>query len=160
MTTKEQERKALEQIRKIVSNLGEGSYIATALQGCLEIADSNIEYDFADSMQVRWEKAQADADYFQKAASEYSNEAAKLNDELMELRKKVLTKEEHQAIVYALSQRVDALKELIASDAGTIVEMADTPQDIAFQHAVEQHRRHRRELQSMELALDSVIRKI
>lgn len=50
MTTKEQERKALEQIRKIVEGLGENSYIGTAFEGCFEIAESNIENDFADSM--------------------------------------------------------------------------------------------------------------
>lgn len=57
MTTKEQERKALEQIRKIIAGLGELSYIGTALEGCLEIADQNIENDFADSMKGRVEIA-------------------------------------------------------------------------------------------------------
>lgn len=33
MTTKQQEREALEKIRKIVSALGEGSYIGTAFEG-------------------------------------------------------------------------------------------------------------------------------
>ena len=55
MTTKEQEKKALEQIRKIVSSLGEGSYIATAFEGCFEIAEDNIENDFACSMKQRAE---------------------------------------------------------------------------------------------------------
>lgn len=38
MTTKEQERKALEKIRKIVEELGENSYVGTAFEGCFEIA--------------------------------------------------------------------------------------------------------------------------
>lgn len=49
MTTKEQERKALEQIRKIVEGLGENSYVATAFEGCFEKAEENIEYDAAFS---------------------------------------------------------------------------------------------------------------
>ena len=48
--TKAQERKALEQIKKIVESLGNDSYIATAFEGCFEIAESNIENDFASSM--------------------------------------------------------------------------------------------------------------
>lgn len=36
MVTKEQERKALEQIKKIVDSLGADSYIATAFDGCFE----------------------------------------------------------------------------------------------------------------------------
>ncbi len=51
--TKEQERKALANIKKIVEELGEGSYIGMAFTGCFETAESNIENDFADSMQHR-----------------------------------------------------------------------------------------------------------
>lgn len=59
MTTKEQERKALEQIRKIVAGLGEDSYVATAFEGCFEIAEQNIENDFACSMEQRADRAEA-----------------------------------------------------------------------------------------------------
>lgn len=58
MTTKEQERKALEQIRKIVAELGEGSYIATALDGMFEDAEENIENDFALSWKDRAQTAE------------------------------------------------------------------------------------------------------
>ena len=58
MTTKEQERKALEQIRKIVAGLGEGSYIATALDGMFEDAEENIENDFALSWKDRAQTAE------------------------------------------------------------------------------------------------------
>jgi len=56
MTTKEQERKALEKIRKIVAEPGENSYIATAFEGCFKIAEENIENDFACSMKQRAQK--------------------------------------------------------------------------------------------------------
>lgn len=49
MTTKEQERKALEKIKKIVEELGENSYVGTAFAGCFEDAEQNIEYDAAYS---------------------------------------------------------------------------------------------------------------
>ena len=50
MITKDQERRALEEIRKIVSSLGDDSYVATAFDGVFEIAESNIEGDFANSV--------------------------------------------------------------------------------------------------------------
>lgn len=51
MATKAEERKALEQIKKIVGGLGgSDSYIGIALEGCFEIAESNIENDFGCSM--------------------------------------------------------------------------------------------------------------
>ena len=62
MTTKEQERKALAQIKKIVESLGEDSYIAAAFEGCFEIAEENIENDFACSMKQRAESAEAKAE--------------------------------------------------------------------------------------------------
>ena len=55
MTTKEQERKALAQIRKIVEGLGEDSYIGTAFEGCFEIAEQNIENDWACSQKQELE---------------------------------------------------------------------------------------------------------
>lgn len=58
MTTKEQERKALEQIRKIVEGLGEDSYIGTAFEGCFLVAEENIENDWAFSMKERAELAE------------------------------------------------------------------------------------------------------
>lgn len=58
MTTKEQERKALELIKKIVAGLGEGSYVATALDGMFEDAEENIENDFALSWKDRAQTAE------------------------------------------------------------------------------------------------------
>lgn len=60
MTTKQQEREALELIRRTIETLGADSYVATALEGCLDIAEENIECDMACSMKQRWESAQTD----------------------------------------------------------------------------------------------------
>ena len=57
MSTKQQELEALKKIREIVAELGPDSYIATAFEGCFEVAKSNIENDFADSMKARWQDA-------------------------------------------------------------------------------------------------------
>lgn len=56
--TKQQERDALEVIRKMVAELGPQSYLATAFEGCFEIAGQNIEFDFADSQKGRLECAE------------------------------------------------------------------------------------------------------
>ena len=47
--TKDQERQALQQIRQIVEDLGDDSYIATAFDGAWELAEENIENDFGKS---------------------------------------------------------------------------------------------------------------
>lgn len=59
MATKAEERKALEQIKKIVEGLGGAdSYIGTAFEGCFEIARDNIDNDWACSMRQRAESAE------------------------------------------------------------------------------------------------------
>ena len=58
MTTKEQELKALDQIKKILSGLGENSYIGIAMEGMIEDAEENIQNDFGCSMKDRWQNAE------------------------------------------------------------------------------------------------------
>ena len=89
MTMKEQERKALEQIKKIVAGLGEDSYIGIAFEGCFEIAEENIENDFACSMKQRAEAAERKAEALaataienEKRGMEARNHAAALEDNL------------------------------------------------------------------------------
>lgn len=77
MTIKEQERKALEQIKKIIESLGEDSYIGTAFEGCFEIAEENIENDWACSMKQRVEEAEKRE---QKLTKELCEMAEKLED--------------------------------------------------------------------------------
>jgi hypothetical protein len=60
ISTKAQERKALDQIREIVDGLGPDSYIATAFTGCFQDADENIEFDAAFSMKERWQYTEQD----------------------------------------------------------------------------------------------------
>lgn len=82
IATKEQERKALEKIKKIVSDLGENSYIGTAFEGCFEDAEDNIENDFAFSMKQRYERASEEAANFEEQASKYKKEVERLSEQL------------------------------------------------------------------------------
>lgn len=53
IATREQERKALEQIKKIVEALGPDSYIGTAFDGVFGVAEYNINNDAACSLRDR-----------------------------------------------------------------------------------------------------------
>lgn len=75
MTTKEQERKALEQIRQIIAGLGNCSYIGMAMEGMIEDAEENIENDFALSTKDRYEGE--------------NKKAELLNDDLEQTRKEL-----------------------------------------------------------------------
>lgn len=80
--TKDQERKALEKIRKIVEELGEESYIGTAFEGCFEIAEENIENDWGCSMKQRYEMASEEAVNFEEEASKYKKQVERLTEQL------------------------------------------------------------------------------
>lgn len=90
--TKQQERDALEKIRKIVAELGPDSYIATAFEGCFEDAESNIENDFADSMKARWQ-----------AVDRKLNEA---NGTIEELRDKLSESEKDYEAAHATAHQI------------------------------------------------------
>lgn len=87
--TKDQEREALEKIKAIVEALGPDSYIGTALEGCFEIAERNIENDFACSMK--------------QSLLYYSEENDKLRAQVKELEEKLHQEiGEHQDVLTQL----------------------------------------------------------
>lgn len=104
MTTKDQERKALAQIRKIVDGLGEDSYLAAAFEGCFEIAEENIANDWACSLkqQVKSKNEQIQA---------YVNELNELKDEnntyKIQCEKNFERAEEAEARFNAAQRRID-----------------------------------------------------
>lgn len=87
MTTKAEEYKALEQIKKIVSALGTDSYIATAFEGCFEVAEGNIDNDFACSMKQRAESAERQAQQKIKEAETSKAEVKRLEGINKEMRR-------------------------------------------------------------------------
>lgn len=92
MSTKQQELESLKKILEIVVELGLDSYIATAFEGCFEVAKSNIENDFADSMKARWQDADRKL-----------NEA---NGTIKELRVKLAESEKGYEAAHATAQQI------------------------------------------------------
>lgn len=149
--TKDQERKALEKIKAIVEALGPDSYIGTALEGCFEIAERNIENDFACSMKRRAEAAERKAEELEKKVS-----ALELDNRDLRLAIKK-EKEEASATETALRERVvsdddltDCIqmardsaygyREKMEEAAASVVELADDPSSPEFTKAVKDHR--------------------
>lgn len=89
--TKQQERDALEKIRKIVEQLGPDSYLATAFEGCFDLAAENIDNDWACSMADRARRAE--------------KRAAELEDKLAE---SVKDYEAAHAAAHAVAEEKDA----------------------------------------------------
>lgn len=141
MATKEQELKALEKIRKIVEDLGEGSYIGTAFEGCFEIAEDNIGNDFACSMKQRWEAAEKEADHFRQLAGQLRTELDGCEKKVEMYKKKAMTADEITEVSELIELRYVALKNTVKSAAEDIVTYADQPKSAEFQSAVATHRK-------------------
>ena len=90
--TKEQERKALEQIKKILKGLGnnpDNSYVCRAFDGCVEDAESNIENDFGDSYKSRYEYRKAECEGYEKDLEKASARVKELERKAEEATKKL-----------------------------------------------------------------------
>lgn len=171
LATKRNERETLEAIRQMVADLGEGSYLATAFQGCFEIAEQNIEFDFADSLQGRLEiaeqKLREEIDEKQQARDEAQRTIKGLEEKLAESQKdweaahaanhvladqkdaeiaalqaKVLSEDDLEDLRQLLDDRATEADEMAEKAAQEIVELADDPSSHDFQQAVLDHRNH------------------
>lgn len=156
--TKDQEREALEKIKAILDTLGLDSYVGTAFEGCLEIAEENIENDFAFSMKQRVEAAVVENSRLKERVKE-------LEDKLAESEKDY---EAAHAAAHLVADEKDAeisrLKDMVLSDddltdciqmaretaygyllemekaAASVVELAEDPTSPEFVQAVKDHR--------------------
>lgn len=153
MTTKEQERKALEQIRKIVAGLGEDSYIGMAFEGCFEVAEQNIDNDWGCSMKQRAEVAEKKVATLEldnrdlrlaikKAKEDASHTQTELEEKIRKLEgfANAMRPDDLVDFIQMLDDEVFTCTEDMKAAAETIVQMADTPNDIAFINAVKVHR--------------------
>ena len=151
MTTKEQERKALAQIRKIVEGLGDDSYIATAFEGCFEVAESNIENDWACSMKQRAETAEKKVktleldnrdlrDAVKKAKEEASKKQTELENKLLDLGSRALTDDDLTDCRQLVDNEADEEELEMKAAASDIVTFAEDPNGKIFQEAVRAHR--------------------
>lgn len=105
--TKQQERDTLEKIQKMVEMLGPDSYLATAFDGCFDLAAENIENDWACSMADRVRRAE--------------KRAAELEDELAE---SVKDYEAAHAAAHEIAAQKDAEIEQLRAQLKQIQETA------------------------------------
>ena len=151
MTTKEQERKALAEISAIIEKLGPDSYIGIAFDGCVQDAVENIENDWACSWKQRAEAIDKELDdraaYIIKMQQELEKQKARADaaeNRYNELKARQLTFDDLDDFEQMLSDSIYECEQIIKREAAAIVDMADTPADVAFLDAVTNHRRQQK----------------
>lgn len=168
--SKAQEREALEEIKRIISTLGNDSYIAIAFKGCIEDAAENIENDWACSMYDRWQTAEAkisDLEAELRKASDHvsaAKDAVTAANDLADAYKtaldeaiaKSLTPDEIETLQHIVfEKRINNDSENSAA-AKAIVENAEHPESEAFQTAVRKHR----ETTAIQAQLDALAERL
>lgn len=103
--TKQQEREALDKIRKIVEQLGPDSYLATTFEGCFDLAAENINNDWACSMADRARRAEKRAEEAEEKRIEAELGYNRLVDKLAEAEKDY---EAAHAAAHAVAEEKDA----------------------------------------------------
>ena len=124
--TKADERKALEQIKKIVEGLGENSYVGTAFKGVFELAEENIEYDAAFSAKFymeEYDKASAREREWKEKAEEQEERCNHMRTEFSKTKNTLATFEKNAEDFYKRfrEQEVRAIKaeEALASNGNS-----------------------------------------
>lgn len=137
MTTKDQERKVLDQIKKMVEELGEGSYIAAAFDGCWEVAEDNIGNDFACNAMDRAAQAaraemmgmlKEERRAYKKAADEASGQIESLNTQIADIKK--MWQRDVQEETHKTAEQVKEANEKQNTINKLVVEAADLQKTI------------------------------
>ena len=157
MTTKEQERKALAQIEKILASLEEDSYVRTAMQGMVEDAKSNIENDFADSyydrynsLYCQYERLEGEVESLRDLKQEQSEIIAELRQRAEKAEDNMLTRFQIGELKGVVEDsRYDNFSET-EQTAKKIVAYADDPNSREFKDAVAMNRRAAAQLKKLE----------
>lgn len=114
--TKDQECEALEKIKAILDTLGLDSYVGTAFEGCLEIAEENIENDFAFSMKQRVEAAVVENSRLKERVKELEDKLAESEKDYEAAHAAAhLVADEKDAEIQRLKTQVQELSEKLAS---------------------------------------------
>lgn len=161
MTNKDTERKALEQIKAIVESLGPESYVGTAFDGCFEIAEENIENDFACSMKQR-----VDATVVENARLKEKIKTMELDNRDLRLainkvkedssiketalQERVLSDDDLTDCISLVNEKIYGYEEAMNEASKAIVDLADDPYSPDFQQAVKDHRNAKKDKEYCE----------
>lgn len=151
MTTKEQELKVLAQIKKLVESLGEDSYVGTAFEGCFEIAETNIENDWACSMKQRAESAEKKVSTLEldnrdlrlavkKAKEDASKEITALKNHIEDLEARKLGADDLCDCQQLVENEAYEAERKMKAAAHEIVTFAEDPDSENFKNAVRLNR--------------------
>ena len=149
--TKEQEREALEKIKKIVEEVGgTGSYIGMAFEGCFELAEENINVDGGFSWQSKYqsvcEELNAVREELKQSRLEVARQHNRATTAERELHVSCIRETDLQAIRFFITQQQEAEQSKIARAAENIVAYIERQDSYEYTSACETIKEAKRKL--------------
>lgn len=159
--TKEQEREALERIKKIVEEIGGAdSYIGMAFEGCFELAERNIDEDFGCSWQSRYnsvcEELRAAKESLEQSRLEVARQHYRATTAERELHVSCIRDYDLQAIRFFLTQQQGAEQSKIASATDDLIANIERQDNYEYTHACETIKEAKRKLSQYEKLLSNL----
>lgn len=164
--TKQQERDALETIRKIVAGLGPQSYLAAAFDGCFQDAEDNIDDDAAYSMKARYESSEEklremSGNYIaaKRDATVLREQLEKAQEQIKALERRQLSEELRRDLWMLVTTEAEASRARMAKSADMVVVCSDNPGCVGFVESVADYRKEKQRAEAMEkraAALDAM----
>lgn len=162
--TKDQERETLEKIKAMVAELGPQSYLKTAFEGCFADAESNIENDFGDSMQRRWENSMEELSAAKEEINRLKAEvaAAQKKEETLQgqfdfasqhikkLERQQLPEQLRRDLWVMVTDEAEASRARMAEAADKMAVGADNPGCVLFKESVARYRAEKARAEAME----------
>ena len=162
--TKDQERETLEKIKAMVAELGPQSYLATAFEECFADAESNIENDFGDSMQRRWENSMEELSAAKEEINRLKAEiaAAQKKEEILQgqfdfasqhikkLERQQLPEQLRRVLWVMVTDEAEASRARMAEAADKMAVGADNPGCVLFKDSVARYRAEKARAEAME----------
>lgn len=164
--TKQQERDALETIRKIIAGLGPQSYLAAAFDGCFQDAEDNIDDDAAYSMKARYESSEEklremSGNYIaaKRDATVLREQLEKAQEQIKALERRQLSEELRRDLWMLVTTEAEASRARMAKSADMVVVCSDNPGCVGFVESVADYRKEKQRAEAMEkraAALDAM----
>lgn len=150
MMTKQEERAALAEIKKILDAAGPDSYIGMAFAGCCQIAADNIENDFGnslqDSLQTMRQNAETEHDLrircedeierLGRAIDRHVSEKEQLRKQLKAEQAKQIPADLYKLAWLAINDHIEQAENRIEGCVEILANFADNPKDIAVAEAL------------------------
>lgn len=156
IATKDQERKALNKIKDIIASLGENSYIATAFEGCIKVAEDNINNDFACSILQQYEIAEKRIKELQKINNILINKVNTEKTKNEQLSKRVFDNNDLSVMEYTFVICFNQYTEKMEKAANNIILYADDPTSNEFISAVDKHRKYSSNIEELSNILHKI----